>query len=98
MNKGSSLVKLHRNEEAIEISEKIRQEFNDKTSLEAQELVAVASINQAEALGNLNRNIEAIALCDEIINRFGNNPELKIQKTVNEANQLKEKLSKNPNP
>ncbi len=70
-NKGVTLGKLSRSEEAIAVYDEIDRRYGKDESPGVRERVARALFNKGCRLGVLNRSEEAIAVFDEIDRRYG---------------------------
>lgn len=84
-NKGVTLDKLNRREEAIEAYDVIITKFGTAKELNLREPVAKAMINKGFRLDQLNRGEEAIATYDAIITQFGTAEELTLREVVANA-------------
>jgi len=78
-NKGLTLMRLERYEEAVEVCGEVVRLYGDRSDSPTQVLVAGALLQQGIALTALGRANEAIAAYDDLLGRFGQvigNPDL----------------------
>jgi len=82
VNKGFTLGKLNRNEDAISAFDEVVRRFGDSTETAMQEKVAIALVIKGFTLGKLNLNEDAISAFDEVVKRFGDSTETTMQEKV----------------
>lgn len=81
-NKGLTLGKLNREEEALEVYDSIIDQFSTAEELALREPVAKAMCNKGIALSRLNRIDEEIALYNAVITQFGTAEELSLREQI----------------
>jgi tetratricopeptide (TPR) repeat protein len=100
LNKGITLGRLNRPEEAITTYDEMIARFADATDPELREKVAKALLYKGITLGQLNRPEEAITTCEQMIARFADATEPELREQVADAllyrGILFEKLNKYP--
>jgi tetratricopeptide (TPR) repeat protein len=82
VNKGITLEKLNRDEDAISAYDEVVRRFDDSTETAIQEQVAKALVNKGITLEKLNRDEDAISAYDEVVRRFDGSTETAIQEQV----------------
>ena len=71
MNKGGTLGKLSRPQDALAVCDEVVRRFGESESPAFLEPVARALANKGAALLALNRPQDALAVCDDMVRRFG---------------------------
>ena len=85
VNKGITLGKLNRNEEAISVYEEVIKRFGESTETALQKQVANALFNKGARFGKLNRDEDVISAYEEVVKRFGDSKENAVQEQVASA-------------
>jgi tetratricopeptide (TPR) repeat protein len=80
--KTSSLRKLSRLEQAVEVCDVLVQRFEASNEINIRESVATALLGKVHDLSTLGRTEEAINVCDEIVVKFGAATELPLREWV----------------